>query len=198
MTARRHTALSHRKKVQTLETKQETLAESSTGGNHQHDNPVNKVMVRFFDNVRGDSESGCWIWTAGVDRDGYSQFWCDKNVRGHRWVYTAFFGTIPNGLELDHLCFNPRCVAPYHLEPVTPKENQRRKAFRRAEAKAGRPIRIKTSGTTVWEFTVAMVLGLPIGGVIVLPARLGAQAVRSTSPAPRGTLSVPLRPQCSS
>jgi hypothetical protein len=178
-----------------METKQELLSGSTAGGNYQHDSPVSKAMVRFFDNVEPDWESGCWNWTAGVDRDGYAQFWCDKNLRGHRWVYTAFFGTIPDGHDVDHVCFNPRCVAPYHLEAVTPKENQRRKAFRRAEANAGRPIRIKTSYTTIWEFTVAMVVGLPIGGVIVLPARPGAKAVRSTSPAPHGTLPVPLRPQ---
>lgn len=181
-----------------METNKELLAEFAAGGSQQHVNPVSKVMVRFFSNVEGDWESGCWNWTAGVDRESYSQFWCDKNLRGHRWVYAAFFGTIPAGLELDHICFNPRCVAPYHLEAVTPKENQSRRAFRRAEADAGRPIRIKTSGTTVWEFTVAMVLGLPLGGVIVLPARRGARAVRSTSPAPYDTRPVPLRPQCDS
>ncbi len=174
---------------------QDLLSEPTTGANRQHDNPVSKVMLRFFDNVEADWESGCWSWTAGVDRDGYPQFWCDKNMRGHRWVYTAFFGTIPDGHDVDHLCFNPRCVAPYHLEAVTPKENQRRKAFRRAEAIAGRPIRIKTSFTTNWELTVAMVVGLPMGGSIVLPARSGAEAVRSTSLAPHGTLPVPLRPQ---
>ncbi|MDQ0663391.1 hypothetical protein QFZ35_001889 [Arthrobacter ulcerisalmonis] len=176
-----------------MKTKQELHAESTAGGDHQHDNLVSAVMVRFFDNVQGDWESGCWNWTAGVDRDGYPQFWSGKNVRGHRWVYAAFFGTIPGGLDVDHLCFNPRCVAPYHLEAVTHKENQRRKAFRRAEAGAGRPIRIQASGTTVWEFTVAAVLGLPLGGVIVLPARLGACTVRSTSQAPYGTLPMPLR-----
>ena len=35
-------------------------------------------------------------------------------------------GPIPEGLELDHLCKNGKCVNPAHLEPVTHAENIRR------------------------------------------------------------------------
>lgn len=35
-------------------------------------------------------------------------------------------GPVPEGLELDHLCRNTRCVNPGHLEPVTHAENMRR------------------------------------------------------------------------
>lgn len=37
-----------------------------------------------------------------------------------------FVGPIPDGLVIDHLCRNPQCVNPMHLEPVTPEENTRR------------------------------------------------------------------------
>lgn len=44
----------------------------------------------------------------------------------HRAAYRFFVGPIPEGLELDHLCRNPSCLNPEHLEPVTHAENMRR------------------------------------------------------------------------
>jgi hypothetical protein len=35
-------------------------------------------------------------------------------------------GPIPEGLTIDHLCKNPGCVRPDHLEAVTMRENIRR------------------------------------------------------------------------
>jgi hypothetical protein len=41
----------------------------------------------------------------------------------HRLAYRALRGDIPEGLVLDHLCRNPSCVNPEHLEPVTHRIN---------------------------------------------------------------------------
>jgi hypothetical protein len=70
------------------------------------------------------SDFGCWEWSLRRDRDGYGQ----TKVHGlskqaHRASYEAFIGIIPNGLTIDHLCRNPSCVNPAHLEAVTNKEN---------------------------------------------------------------------------
>jgi hypothetical protein len=46
-----------------------------------------------------------------------------------RWVYEILVGPIPDSLTLDHLCNVKRCVAPWHLEPVTQRENNNRKEF---------------------------------------------------------------------
>jgi hypothetical protein len=71
-----------------------------------------------------DDVTGCWNWTAQIDRNGYGKF-C-KNAYpalAHRVSYELHVGPIPNGLFLDHLCRNRSCVNPKHLEPVTNREN---------------------------------------------------------------------------
>lgn len=49
-----------------------------------------------------------------------------KEYVAHRAVYEHYVGPIPEGLELDHLCKNPPCVRPEHLDPVSHAENIRR------------------------------------------------------------------------
>lgn len=71
---------------------------------------------------------GCWEFTGRLHERGYAYIAGDdgRTWKAHRVVYTAYFGAIPDGLTLDHLCFNPRCVNPAHLEPVTNRENVQR------------------------------------------------------------------------
>jgi hypothetical protein len=70
---------------------------------------------------------GCWVWTGGCNRAGYGRTTHgDGRTRYtpvHRLVYKTVKGQIPDGLELDHLCRNPPCCNPDHLEPVTHREN---------------------------------------------------------------------------
>ena len=44
----------------------------------------------------------------------------------HRWMYERAVGPIPAGYVIDHLCCNPSCVNPAHLEVVTQAENVHR------------------------------------------------------------------------
>lgn len=79
------------------------------------------VVERFWAKV--DKTEGCWNWT-GVLLRGYGQFaYRRRMVLAHRFAYELLVGPIPDGLVIDHLCRNPRCVNPAHLEPVTPREN---------------------------------------------------------------------------
>jgi hypothetical protein len=80
---------------------------------------------RFWAKV--DKSGDCWQWTAAKCSRGYGAFGVDRKPRrAHRVAYELVVGPIPDGLELDHLCRNPSCVNPEHLEPVTHRENMRR------------------------------------------------------------------------
>lgn len=71
--------------------------------------------------------NGCWIWSGPCDSDGYGKVtWSGRFRRAHRVAYELSIGPIPEGLQLDHLCRDPGCVNPAHLEPVTHQENMRR------------------------------------------------------------------------
>lgn len=83
---------------------------------------------------RVDKTAECWLWTGTIkSRYGLYCAWDASrkvkiNLPAHRAVWMALRGAIPEGMELDHLCKNPICVNPNHLEPVTRDENQRRSA----------------------------------------------------------------------
>ena len=83
------------------------------------------ALERLMAKVQKD-ENGCWLFTA-TRRKGYGQFQYDGRLQGaHRAAYQLLVGPIPDGLVLDHLCRNPSCVNPAHLEPVTQRENSLR------------------------------------------------------------------------
>ena len=80
------------------------------------------VEQRILDNV--NFSNGCWIWTASLHSNGYAQMSIDGRPRKvHRWFYEYLYGPIKDGLCLDHLCRKRNCINPFHLEPVTLKEN---------------------------------------------------------------------------
>lgn len=85
---------------------------------------------RFWPKV--DADGDCWVWMAGRTADGYGRFRADQETRvlAHRWSYEILVGEIQLGFQLDHLCKNPPCVNPDHLQPVPPRENVRRSSVR--------------------------------------------------------------------
>ena len=81
------------------------------------------AVDRFEKYVSPEPMSGCWLWI-GTASNGYGRFWTGiRQVQAHRFSYEQANGSIPVGLVVDHLCRNPSCVNPTHLEAVSNREN---------------------------------------------------------------------------
>jgi hypothetical protein len=92
---------------------------------------VAAVIERIMDRLVFEPMSGCWLWPGALNAvGGYGV--CGESGKGmpsrlvHVQVYEHERGSVPDGLELDHLCRMRRCANPAHLEPVTHLENMRR------------------------------------------------------------------------
>lgn len=93
---------------------------------------------RFLSNFTIGEAAECWEWRGNLRREGNAFYGRTtvgggQTVRAHRFSYEYFVGPIPEGLVIDHLCENTRCVNPAHLEPVTNSENSKRRCQRHPE-----------------------------------------------------------------
>ncbi|MFE5093202.1 HNH endonuclease signature motif containing protein [Streptomyces sp. NPDC056638] len=105
-------------------------------------------------------EDGCWQWHAAVAGSTAPRgviSYRGVQTYAYRVSWTLLRGPIPAGLTIDHLCRNPLCVNPDHLEPVTQQVNTQR-AVSKDHCKRGhaltdqskRPKR-RPNGVVHWE-----------------------------------------------
>jgi hypothetical protein len=101
------------------------------GARWKSSNYVRPLMTerRFW--ARVSVSDACWEWKL-VLKGGYAHVANGietphgRTVACHRAAYMFAVGPIPDGYEVDHLCFNTACVRPEHLEAVPPLVNTRR------------------------------------------------------------------------
>jgi|SRR5690554_526613 len=95
--------------------------------------------ARFWGRVQ--KTWSCWIWLGSRNRQGYGTTGGFRSSLAHRAAYELAHGAPPPGETLDHLCNNPLCVNPAHLEPTSLSENLRRRHAReRGELPVLRPV----------------------------------------------------------
>ncbi len=92
---------------------------------------------RFDSKWIPDPTSGCWLWTASVDRNGYGWFQngVGRAAKAHRISHELHVGPIPRGLNVCHKCDVPGCVNPDHLFLGTHKDNVDDKVQKGRQAK---------------------------------------------------------------
>ena len=65
----------------------------------------------------------CWEWR-GRYSSGYGYFYYKgRKYLMHRLMYELWYGKIPKGLLIRHMCHNHQCCNPDHLRPGTQKQN---------------------------------------------------------------------------
>ena len=71
-----------------------------------------------------EGSSPCWGWSGFINRPGYGMLgFARRSIGAHRVSYLIHVADLLPGLEVDHLCVNPVCSNPEHLEQVGPSVN---------------------------------------------------------------------------
>lgn len=110
------------------------------------------VSARFWKKVADTRDPwGCWEWVGAKTPKGYGWFGLThrKSVMAHRMSYSLFHGSIPDNKIVLHLCDNPGCVNPVHLELGTHLDNARDRDSKRRNCYGARHHNVKLTDQDV-------------------------------------------------
>lgn len=73
--------------------------------------------------------AGCVQGSGWVNTNGYRQMRVNgRKVLAHKHAYEQAYGSVPDGMVIDHRCHNRQCVNVEHLHAVTVKQNAENRA----------------------------------------------------------------------
>ncbi len=90
------------------------------------DSDAASIEIRFLEKFIPEPNSGCWLWTASLNNNGYGEIMLrhsKKTAYAHRVSYQLFKGDVPSGGKILHSCDMPCCVNPDHLRIGTQRDN---------------------------------------------------------------------------
>ena len=95
-------------------------------------------------------DTPCVEAVGSLSSSGYVNAWNGETVvNAHRMAWIDEVGDIPNGLVIDHLCENKRCVNVTHMELTTIGDNVWRSSERTTHCKSG--LHEWTAENTYWN-----------------------------------------------
>jgi hypothetical protein len=88
----------------------------------RRDDPASRLARRVD---RSGGADACWPWVGRCVRGGYGILHVGRFVLAHRLAWELERGPIPQGLHVHHVCRNPACTNPRHMELLQPDDHAR-------------------------------------------------------------------------